>query len=194
VKNKKEYELYFNFTGRFPDLHFYHFTNTSIIQHINTTVKISEPAVIILKVFDEKVNVYEGKLNEIDLNEFISVYSRPVLTHLDSDSYMYIMNQKKSFVALLTNDEDEEAAEALEDKFLQHCLKYRKQIMAFAGDMYTTLTTEFSVKKTDLPVLLIEEFNENGSIRRYKSTPTDFEGDGMGKFLDNFFESRFCVI
>ena len=99
------------------------------------------------------------------------------------------MNQKKTFIALIT-DENEAKSEELEDKFYTYCLKHRKQIMAFAGDFYTTLSIEFGVKKSDLPIMLIEEFKDNGSVRRYKSIPSDFQNDGIEKFFENYFEGK----
>ncbi len=186
-KNKNHYELYYNMTGRFQDLHFYHFTNTSIIQHINTTTSIKDPSVIIMKTYDEKVNVFEGQFTESNLEDFIRIYSRPVLSPLNSDSYMYIMNEKKTFIALLVEEDEDETNQVLEERFYQNCLKYRSKIMGFYGDMYTTLTKEFSLKKAELPVMLIEEFNQGNVLRRYKSVHNDLQGDGIDKFFENYF-------
>jgi len=140
-----------------------------------------------MKIYDEKVNVFEVEFTESNLEEFIRIYSRPVLSPLNSDSYMYIMNEKKTFIALLVEEDDDESNQILEEKFYQNCLKYRSRIMGFYGDMYTTLTKEFNLKKAELPVMLIEEFIQGNVLRRYKSVHNDLQGDGMDKFFENYF-------
>lgn len=193
-KNKKEYELYYNLTGLKQSLHFYRFTNSSVIQQINTTATITEPCIIVLKIFDEHVNIFNGTFNALELKEFIEIYSRPVLSNLDSDSYMSIMNEKKTFIALLIDD-DNQKSHAIEDRFYAESLKYRKSIMAFVGDLYTTLTREFNVKTSELPVMLIEEFEEGKSPRKFKSNAINFENDqGISNFFHSFFMSKICVI
>jgi len=192
-KNKNLYELYYNMTGRFQDLHFYHFTNTSIIQHINTTSSIKDPSVIIMKIYDEKVNVFEVEFTESNLEEFIRIYSRPVLSPLNSDSYMYIMNEKKTFIALLVEEDDDESNQILEEKFYQNCLKYRSRIMGFYGDMYTTLTKEFNLKK-----YLRSEKVEEGRIMK-ENNVYRLVGDNFDNFISNqdkwtivFFTRKKC--
>lgn len=180
-------------TGRFQDLHFYHITNSSILKHINTTASIKDPSVIIMKEYDEKGNVFEGPFLESNLEDFIRIYSRPVLSPLNSDSYMYIMNEKKTFIALLVEEDEDEINQVLEERFYQNCLKYRSKIIGFFGDMYTTLTNEFNIKKAELPVMLIEEFVEGNVIRRFKSVHNDLQGDGMDKFFENYFSGNLIL-
>ena len=192
-KNRREYDLYYNISGFHHSLHFYHFTNSSILKHFNTTLTITEPTIIIHKIHDELINVYNGSFTESDLKHFIDIYSRPVLSDLDSDSYMYIMNEKKTFIALLLDDNDESST-ALEEVFYATSIKYRASIMAFVGNIYTTLTREFNIKKAELPVMVIEEFINGKSNRKYKSKPSDLQNNGIEEFYKSFFASKLSLI
>src|SRR5689334_19494017 len=96
-KNKNEYEMFFNMTEKFQHLHFYCFTNTSIFHHLNVSETPPQSSIIIFKTFDEEVNVYSGFFTNEDVHKFIKVFSRPVLSKLNGDSYLYIMNQRISF-------------------------------------------------------------------------------------------------
>ena len=157
------------------------------------TQKSKNYIIIIHKIHDELINVYNGSFTESDLKHFIDIYSRPVLSDLDSDSYMYIMNEKKTFIALLLDDNDESST-ALEEVFYATSIKYRASIMAFVGNIYTTLTREFNIKKAELPVMVIEEFNNGKSNRKYKSKPSDLQNNGIEEFYKSFFASKLSLI
>ena len=193
-ENAFEYELFFNMTEKFQHLHFYYFSNHSIIEQLNMTEIINPPSVIIMKNYDEELKIYIGKFSFEDIFSFIKIYTRPVLSTLNGDSYLYIINERISFIAMLIQA-NHSKLEEFKEIYYDNSFKYRNIIMSFIGDLddqkSTTLTYEFNIKNADLPVMLIEEFTPEKTIKRYKSVAGDFENNvTISEFFDKFFTSK----
>lgn len=196
--NKTEFEIFFNMTERFQHLHFYHFSNETILLKLNITENITNPSVIILKTFDEELNVYAGQFSDEDVYGFIKIYARPVMSTLNGDSYLYVVNERISFISLLIN-ENHTNYEEIREHFYESSYKYRSVLMSFLGDVEdlrgTTLTYEFGIKSQDLPLMIIEEFTPEKTIRRYKSITQDLKSkEGVQGFFDAFFFSKIEII
>ena len=190
--NPREYELFFNMTDKFQHLHFYYFSNSSIIQHLNLGEEISFPSIVISKNFDEEINAYTGNITYYDVFQFIRIFSRPVLSNLNADSYLYIINERISFISLLIQD-NHPRIEEIKDLYYDLSLKYRNKLMSFIGNYDelkgTTFTYEFNVKSSDLPIIMIEEFTPENTIRRYKSVPRDLESnETITSFFSSYYE------
>ncbi len=192
ISNPSEYELFFNMTDKFQHLHFYYFSNSSIIPHLNLGEEISSPSIVILKNFDEEINAYTGKITFYDVYQFIRIFSRPVLSNLNPDSYLYIINERISFISLMI-PENHPKIEEIKELYYDLSLNYRNKLMSFIGHYEelkgTTFTYEFNVKSSDLPIIMIEEFTPENTIRRYKSVPSDLESNStITSFFTRYYE------
>lgn len=193
-----EFELFFNLNERFPHLHFYYFSNSTILENLNITENLNSPFVVVLKTFDEELNVYAGNFTAQDIHSFIKIYSRPVTSTLTGDSYLYILNERISFISLLINDDNPKLDE-IKEAYYESSYKYRSILMSFVGNLEdlkgTTLTYEFNVRTKDLPVMLIEEFTPEKTVKRYKSSLTDLESkESILDFFDRFYQSKVLII
>jgi len=203
--SKYFYDEFVKVTENLGDLNFYKITNSTVIQdlNINPEYKNLSPKVLILKTFDDNLNIFplsnknlESEFNTYNIENFVRGFSLPAINPFSSNNHIYVVNNKKEFTILVVNsnktidfDEDIYAPDGLQiyKDFYAEAMKYRGKLFFMLANYtdlsQTTLLQDFEVNENDLPIIILNGFNkERTKFERFKSTVNDLEN------LKEFYE------
>jgi len=175
LKAKEEIKIYTNISSKFTDLPFYYTYNSSIVDHFNITSNSTQ--IFILKNYDEILSVFKQPINYENIDKFIKLYAYPLLNIFSTDNFMKVINGRITFSCLFmnnTNDHNE-----LKNNFYEALSSSRMSYNMFGNysdQSQTTLSIDFDLNKTQLPILILMDFelkNSDWVIKRYKADESD---------------------
>jgi hypothetical protein len=198
------YEEYLKAVDNFPDYKFHKITNLEILKNlnINNDYKNLQPKIFIFKTFDDHLNIFSPKNNKLFTNdniiEFIRGYYNPSINSFSSNNHIYVVNNKIPFSILVYNsntslsfeeDISPENSTVLYKDYYSESLKYRSKLFFMMGNysdlLQTTLMQDFDFTENDLPIIIIQGFNNDKT--KYERFKTNIEQlENLNEFFDRY--------
>lgn len=153
---------------------------------------VEDGQVVLFKTFDEGKHVYTGEIDDKKLQNFISIYSLPLVVDFNQDTAQKIFSgDTKSHLLVFLSKKAGHYDKYVED-IKEPAKKFREQILfvtinADEAD-HERILEFFGIKKDDLPTMRIIKFEKN--MPKYKPENPDLTADNVLNFVNAFIEDK----
>jgi len=162
------------------DIDLFYSLNKDVHDYLNcSSSNVSTPGVAIVKQFDEKqVNYHYKTYNSTDFEEWLSIYTTPIILDLSNDNLqMSLNNQVPTVILIVSNDSDINAAH---DMLYEQATRLRRQVLFMISkndsDLAEKIMEYYQVNRTHVPILLGLLVQSENNMTKYK-----FEGKELNK-------------
>jgi protein disulfide isomerase len=175
------------------DLDFYWTENADVLHTLGCTP--AKPDLVIIKNFDEGKLIYNtaGPLNATHFQDWISVYTTPVVLEMTNENVQMSMhNQIPTVFLVLGNGTD---SKQLDEMFYNYAKQHRREIIFISSKIGNELADKilefYQVKEDQTPAVLGLYPHGEQQISKYKFTEAAINEASFSQWLKDFVARNF---